>query len=195
MRKYLGQIIVTPWKALFEIRMYLIKPFVFVYLRLLNGVSVESGFKFYGFPKIFKHGGSTISIGRRFEDRNWWDSNPLGVNHPTIICTWEKGAAIKIGNNVGISGGSIVAAKEIYIGDGTLIGANCLIIDSDFHPIKSENRRYKKEGVKSSPIKIGKNVFIGTSSIILKGVTIPDDAVIPAGVVVRADKILGYKFA
>jgi len=37
------------------------------------------------------------------------------------------------------------------------------------------------------PIKIGRNVFIGTRAIILKGVTIGDRAVIGAGAVVTKD--------
>jgi acetyltransferase-like isoleucine patch superfamily enzyme len=101
------------------------------------------------------------------------------------LCTWSKGAKIEIGNDVGISGGSIVANKSIEIGDGTLIGANTTIIDTDFHPIKSNNRRYDKKGIASKPIKIGKNVFIGMNCIVLKGSTISDNSVIPAGTIVR----------
>jgi acetyltransferase-like isoleucine patch superfamily enzyme len=177
-------IIGTPWKALNEIRMLLEKPLVYIYLTLL-GVSVGKSTKCYGFPKVYRHKGSTIEIGRRFENRNWWWSNPLGVNHPTIICTWEKGAEIIIGDNVGISGGSIVASKRIEIGDGTLIGANTTIIDTDFHPVKSVNRRYDKKNIKSEPIRVGKNVFIGMNCIILKGVKIEDNSVIPAGTILR----------
>jgi acetyltransferase-like isoleucine patch superfamily enzyme len=126
-----------------------------------------------------------IEIGKKFETRNWWWSNPLGINHPTIICTWKRSAQIIIGNNVGVSGGSIVASKKIEIGDGTLIGVNTTIIDTDFHPIKSKNRRYDKKNIKSKPVKIGKNVFIGMNCVILKGVEISDNSVIPAGSVLR----------
>lgn len=177
----------TPWKVLNEVRMYMIMPLLQIYLKI-KGVEIDAGSKFYGFPKILKHRGSTIKIGSKFEDRNWWDSNPLGVNHPTIICTWAKKARITIGDNVGITGGSIVAAQEVNIGSGTLIGANTLIIDSDFHPIKSLRRRYDTKNIGSSPIRIGKNVFIGTNCTILKGALIPDNAVVPAGSVVRRGK-------
>jgi acetyltransferase-like isoleucine patch superfamily enzyme len=96
-----------------------------------------ANYKFYGLPKVFRHRGSKIEIGNRFENRNVWYSNPLGINHPIIICTWDNGTEIKIGNDVGISGGSIVAAKKIEIGNGTIIGVNTTIIDTDFHPVDS----------------------------------------------------------
>jgi acetyltransferase-like isoleucine patch superfamily enzyme len=175
------------WKAVNELKMYLLKPFVWVYLKL-KGVEIGSGAKFYGMPKILKFRESEIKIGPRFENRNWWGSNPLGINHPTIICTWTKDARIIIGCDVGMSGGSLVATKGITIGNGTLIGANTLIIDSDFHPLKSKKRRYAQRGVRSAPIKIGKNVFIGTNVTILKGVTIPDNEIVPAGAVIRKQK-------
>ncbi|WP_407947752.1 acyltransferase [Pontiella desulfatans] len=39
-------------------------------------------------------------------------------------------------------------------------------------------------GTKSSPIKIGNDVFVGTNSIILKGATIGDRSIIAAGSIV-----------
>lgn len=181
----------TPWKLQNELLMYLLKPFICIYI-FMSRTKVGRTPKFYGFPLIQRHKGSSIIIGNNFENRNWWWCNPIGINHPTIFCTWSKNALIEIGDNVGISGGSIVASTKIEIGDGTIIGANCLIVDTDFHPLKSPNRRYKKGGVKSFPVMIGKNVFIGTGVTILKGVTIPDDTIIPAGVVVRFDRNRGY---
>lgn len=173
----------TSWKLTNEILMYLIKPFVFIYLKL-KGVEIDTGSKFYGFPKIFKHRTSKIVIGKNFEARSWWFSNPLGINHPVMICTWDNNAVIEIGDNVGISGGSIVAAKKIKIGDGTIIGANSIVADTNFHPTKGQ-RRYSKENINSSPIEIGENVFIGMNVIILKGNNIKNDSIIPAGEVVR----------
>ena len=164
--------------------MYLIKPFVWSYLRI-HGVKIGSGAKFYGFPKIFKSPDTSIEIGNNFEARSWWFSNPLGINHPVIICTWKRRAKIKIGNDVGISGGTITAAGSITIGDRVLIGANSTIIDTDFHPTKGTNKRYSTKNIKSKPVQIGSDVFIGMNSTILKGVNINDDQIIPAGDVVR----------
>jgi len=178
------QAVDTPWKAVTELRRLLIAPIAWILLKS-SGVRLGAGAKWYGFPMIQRFRGSSIQIGKRFENRNWWCSNPLGINHPLIITTWSANAQILIGNDVGVSGGSICAAERIEIGDETIIGANCTIIDTDFHPLKSDSRRYEVSGVKTQPVKIGKNVFVGTGAIILKGVTIPDNSIIPAGAVVR----------
>ncbi len=175
----------TPWKAVNEILMYLFRIPVLIYLRWISFVDVKKESKFYGFPLVMRHKNSKILIGERFENRNWWFSNPLGINHPTIMCTWNKGAQIVIGNDVGISGGSIVASQKIEIGNGTIIGANTTIIDTDFHPLKSERRRYDKDNVQSQSIRIGNNVFIGMNCVILKGSDIPNNSIVPAGSVVR----------
>lgn len=184
MKNYFKIIKDSPWKLYNEILMYAIKPFVYVYL-WRKGVIIGKGAKFYGFPKIFRHMGSVITIGNNFECRNWWFSNPLGINHPTIISTWKEGAKILIGNDVGISGGSIVASNEVIIGNMVLIGANSTLVDNNFHPLKGENKRYSKTGVAGGAVKIGDNVFIGMNSTILKGVKIEEETIIPAGSVIR----------
>ena len=192
MKKITGyfQIIMdTPWKFINELRMYLIKPFVLFYLEVICGVEIGKGSKFYGFPKILKHRNSKIIIGDNFECRNWKFSNPLGINHPTILSTWKNKAILKIGDNVGVSGGSIVAAGKIEIGDGVLIGANSIIIDTDFHPIKSNKRRYDKVNVKTEAVYIGNNVFIGTNCLILKGANVADHNIISAGSVAKRKNI------
>ncbi len=171
------------WKVTLEIKRMIYHPLILVYLKAL-GVSVGKNTKWYGFPKIMKHKNSSIRIGDGVEVRNWKYSNPLGVNHPLILTTWEKGASISIGDNVGITGGVICAARSINIGEGTLVGANSIILDTDFHPIDSTNRRFNKANIKSREVLVGKNVFIGTNAIILKGITIGNNAVIGAGSVV-----------
>ena len=48
-------------------------------------------------------------------------------------------------------------------------------------------RNHNIEKIKSSPIRIGDDVFIGGNSIILKGINIGDRSVIGAGSVVTKD--------
>lgn len=150
----------------------------------IHGVKLGRSANFYGLPKVFRHRGSKISIGQNFENRNWLFSNPLGIDHPTILTTWSKNAKIIIGSNVGISGGSICAQGIIEIGDNCLIGANCTIIDTDFHPLDAKNRRYKKVA-DSRNVQLEKNVFVGMNTTILKGVRIGMNSVIGAGSIVR----------
>ncbi|WP_281277633.1 acyltransferase [Leptospira idonii] len=100
--------------------------------------------------------------------------------------TFSPSAQIKIGNGVGVNGVSITArTKTISIGDGTIIAANVCIMDSDFHSIFPPENRLTNPGLElDSDVIIGKNVWIGTRAVILKGVTIGDNSVIAAGSVV-----------
>lgn len=115
-------------------------------------------------------------------------SNGLGIQHPVIFYTLREGAELIIGEDVGISGGTFCAATSITIGKSTLIGANTTIVDTDFHPLGTLSRRENRLAeTHSAAVTIGENVFIGTGSIILKGVNIGNNSVIGAGSVVSRD--------
>ena len=78
--------------------------------------------------------------------------------------------------------------RDRTIGNHTIIGGNCKIWDTDFHPTSIEQRRIDIDSnAKTSPIHIGEYVFVGADSIIMKGVTVGDFAVIGAGSVVRTN--------
>jgi acetyltransferase-like isoleucine patch superfamily enzyme len=62
-----------------------------------------------------------------------------------------------------------------------LVGPNVKIFDSDFHSVYPPERTDGMKNVNSKPITIGKEVFMGTGSMILKGVKIGDNSVICAG--------------
>ncbi|MDP4195859.1 MAG: acyltransferase [Bacteroidota bacterium] len=110
-----------------------------------------------------------------------------GINHPVIIRTLSENALIKIGNNVGISGGGICAAQKVTIGNDVMFGANAFVSDNDFHPIDPRNRRNSNENIKTKPVIIEDNVFIGMNSLVLKGVKIGKNSVIAAGSIVTSD--------
>lgn len=130
-----------------------------------------------------------IQIGKGFKCNNKLTTNSVGIFQPCYFNISSSGSSIVIGDNVGISGSTINATTSITIGDNTIIGSGCIITDTDSHPISPEHRLLPDGGkfIKSKPITIGKNVFIGARSIILKGVTIGDGAVIGAGSVVSKD--------
>jgi len=111
------------------------------------------------------------------------------VNHPVVLRTLLPGAELVVGDEVGVSGGSICAARRVKIGARCLLGANVTIADTDFHALAPANRRYASDPAQigSEPIEIGENVFIGANATILKGVTIGRNAVIGAGSVVTRD--------
>lgn len=137
-----------------------------------------------GWPILKFTKGSQVSIGKNLRLISAPYFSPPGVNHPVILSTTNADAILNIGDDVGISGGGIVAAKEVIIGNNVLMGANVFITDTDFHPLASSNRRYSHEKIKISPVRIGNNVFIGMDSIILKGVSIGDNSIVGAGSVV-----------
>lgn len=70
----------------------------------------------------------------------------------------------------------------IFIGDGVLIGHNVVLATIN-HNLRPQSRR----GMYPKPIKIGRNVWIGSNSTILPGVSVGDNAVIGAGSVVTKD--------
>jgi acetyltransferase-like isoleucine patch superfamily enzyme len=97
-------------------------------------------------------------------------------------------ANLTIGEDVGFSNSTICCREEISIGDHTIIGGNCKIWDTDFHPTSIEQRiKNINSNAKTSPIHIGRYVFIGAESIVMKGVSIGDFAVVGAGSVVRTN--------
>lgn len=141
----------------------------------------------FGFPIILLKKGSQITVGSDLTLISACYFSEPGINHPVILRTTTPSSQIIIGNHVGMSGASIVAGEKIQIGDGVLIGANVVISDTDFHPIMSNERRYSRTNIQTSPITIGDNVFIGMNSLILKGVRIGKNSVIGAGSIVTSD--------
>ena len=76
--------------------------------------------------------------------------------------------------------------SSIEIGKRCYIGFNVTILDSDFHGLKVNERKYSYESNASS-VFIGDDVFIGSSSLILKGVKVGNGSVIAAGSTVIND--------
>ena len=93
------------------------------------------------------------------------------------------GGHLEIGDNVFINyGTSLVAARHVKIGDDCLIGTHVMVMDTDFHRV--EDKAWDTTG---APVIIGDRVWLANRSIVLKGVTIGDDAVVAAGAVVTRD--------
>ncbi len=151
----------------------------------IQKIQYGKGLRLKGMPVIYKQKGSILSIGKDVTVNSSFLSNLVGLYSRTIIVTRTREAKIVIGDRVGISGATIYARNSVEIGEDTMIGGNCKILDNDFHPIEIEERHSKdKSKIRSKPIIIGKNCFIGCNTIILKGTVLGDNCVVGAGAVV-----------
>ena len=122
---------------------------------------------------------------------NWPHQLSIGqkcVLEPNLIfkydSTWRNGPNIIIGDNCFIGNSTEFNISErISIGNNCLIASNCKFIDHD-HGFSEINKLIRLQDPKITPIIIEDNVWIGTSCIILKGVSIGSGSVIGAGSVV-----------
>lgn len=154
----------------------------------LQGVKLEGAITCYGIPIVQRVSGSEISVGDQVTLCSDSRYTALGVSKPVILRTLRFGAKIVIGSETGLSGVVVCAAKSIVIGRQCLFGADVMIIDTDFHPLDPEGRRYRNETeADACPIEIQDNVFVGARAVILKGVTIGEGSVIGAGSIVSRD--------
>lgn len=179
----LSKLIAMPWRVSNELRRIAMSPFIWCYLRA-KGIRWKRGWRISGRPLVQRHRGSRIQIGRNANFRSWRGSNPLVPYHPVILSTRTAQAEINIGTNCGLTGTRIVSASSITIGNNVLVGANVSIVDTDFHPLTSEERAKDMLAGVTKPIVIEDDVFIGMQSLIMKGVTIGKGSVIGAGSVV-----------
>ncbi len=128
-----------------------------------NGILVVSGGS--PFPKVINHGGKLIA-----ENCLFYSGVRLEIG--------QKGS-IFIGNGTYLNRNTLIIAEgEVTIGKDCMISWDVNIMDSDLH-----GKTIFEKG-DSKPVQIGNRVWIGCRSIILKGVTIGDDAMIAAGSIV-----------
>ena len=94
---------------------------------------------------------------------------------------------IIIGENVGIPRDVTLDGRGgLKIVDDTLIGFESIILTST-HVSTNKDIPIRKQGMFSSPVNIGRNVWTGTRVTILPGVTIGDNVIIGANSVVNKD--------
>ena len=114
----------------------------------------------------------------------------------------DYGKFIHLGNNCEINMNCVfLDCNTITIGDNALIAPGVHIY-TVFHPVKAEERfRVSNSGgfpfaiAQTAPVTIGKNVWIGGSSIVFPGISIGSNVTIGAGSVVTKslpDNVLAY---
>lgn len=176
----------APWAALNEVRRILAQPFYRLLFAIL-GVPWGKGWRIHGMPIIQRYRGSQILLGDGLALRSWRTSNPLCPSHPVVLATRARGAVIRLGRDVAITGATLVAAERIDLGDRVSLGANVVVVDTDFHPLDPVARAEQREGGRHAPVVIEDDAFIGMNTIVLKGVRIGARSVVGAGSVVTSD--------
>ena len=109
----------------------------------------------------------------------------------------QKDGRCVVGDFTLLNGAIVMAEELVQIGSHCLISWGVGIADSDFHPLEPAQRlidaqalapffknRPRRPKLKTAPVKIGDNVWIGMNAVILKGVTIGENSVVAAGAVV-----------
>ena len=112
----------------------------------------------------------------------------------------EANGSCSIGDFTLMNAAFLMAEERIEIGSHCLISWNVAIADSDFHPLDAFQRRVDAQALapflknrpsrpvlRSAPVIIGDNVWIGMNAVVLKGVTIGENSVVAAGSVVTKD--------
>ena len=93
-------------------------------------------------------------------------ASPYFYSHYAYLEVRNSDSEITIGNNVSINNAfSAVAFSKITIQDNVLIGVNCALIDNDGHHLEIDKRN--DDNLKSEPIFIAENVFLGDNVTIL----------------------------
>jgi len=143
--------------------------------------------RFHYNTKIFNHphNPSSIKIGD-------------GVFIDATLEVYEYGKLF-IDDYTFIGNSRIFCANQVFIGKGCWIADHVFIMDSNLHPISAKKRfedavNFSKgifpdvyRGIPNAPVIIENSVWIGVNSIILKGVTIGEGAIVGAGSVVTKD--------
>ncbi len=150
---------------------------------IFNGVTFPKNGKIRGKVHLVNRG--TIKIGKSCTINGRNKYVPIGCGDGCNIIA-EKNANICIGENLGMTNATVYSRLSVTIGDRVLIGGGAKIYDTDFHSLEHQYRGTSedKKHTKSKPVVIGDDVFIGATSIILKGATIGNRSIIGAGSVV-----------
>jgi acetyltransferase-like isoleucine patch superfamily enzyme len=116
-------------------------------------------------------------------------SRNLRFGRGTVVSSFTKVKAadgvLRTGSKVRIATGCFLDAHAggISIGDGVLIGPNCVIVAVTY-VYSSLGVSLEDQGQTSEGITVGNNVFIGANCVLVDGSKVGDDVIITPGSVV-----------
>ncbi|WIF72397.1 acyltransferase [Proteus vulgaris] len=121
------------------------------------------------------------------------------ISNTNGLCIIKSGLRNKRNLNISINNGKLIIKENVFfnnncsinvresieIGRNTIFGEGVLLYDHDHDYSKGIN--HLRSSFITAPIVIGENVWIGSNSIILKGVTIGNNCIIAAGSIITRD--------
>jgi acetyltransferase-like isoleucine patch superfamily enzyme len=157
-------------------------------LSISSNVVLEGKIIVFGTPLIDIRKGSKLYLGDGVILTSRNRGYHLNIPSQVKLFADRPGAEIRIGDETRIAGSCIHAWRSVTIGKRCLIAGNCQIVDSNGHDLSFPNveNRLHTSG-SSSPVVIEDDVWLGTNTIVLPGVTIGKGSVIGANSVVSSN--------
>ena len=187
---------------IFNSRLFFNNPYIFGLVKAKTQVIIENN-SFIFNPESTRIEGLNLSV-RKPIKKFYVQIGENSCVQGNFIIESEKGL-IKIGDRTFIGGGMFICTKEIEIGNDVMFSWGCTVADNNSHSTNWNERRndvmqWKRgldenkigefknwEKVKEAKVTIKDKAWIGFNSIILKGVTIGEGAIVGAGSVVTKD--------
>lgn len=113
-----------------------------------------------------------------------WPSSPGFYSGYTYIEAGAEESLVRVGDRC-MFNNTVTLRSEgpgIDVGADTLFGTDVQVFDSDFHGMHPARRH--GGSARMAEVRIGRNVWLGSNVIVLRGVSIGDDSVVGAGSVV-----------
>jgi len=114
------------------------------------------------------------------------DANLYPFVGRTRLYTRAPSAVIRVGRNVRLNGTILQAAELIDIGDDCILG-DANLMDSDMHSISPQRRHDPRAPIRTAPIVVERNVWVGGQAAVLPGVRIGENSVVGFRAVVTSD--------
>lgn len=176
----------------------------YIFFREKNMVPIDCDSKFILCPQSSNISNMKISVRNPLDGKKYIEIGENCLLNGTFIFEISEGI-ITIGDRTFIGGGTFICIDEIKIGSDVMFSWGCTIADNNSHShVWSERENdvmsWKKgvdenkigaykdwTNVKKGKVVIKDKAWIGFNSIILKGVTVGEGAIIGAGSVVTKD--------
>ena len=176
----------------------------YIFAKNKSAIKVIDDSRFILCPQSSNISSLKISVRNPIEDKMYIEIGENCLLNGNFIFEIKEGK-ITIGDRTFIGGGTFICIDEIDIGSDVMFSWGCTITDNNSHShIWSERKNdvtYWKKGVdenkvgaykdwsnvKKGKITIKDKAWIGFNSIILKGLTIGEGAIVGAGSVVTKD--------